>query len=326
MSDFTGVWECPAGTLVLPADAPREVWLAERRKGIGGSDLAALFGEAKYGNTEYAVWADKTGRSDELVQNEAMEWGVRFEDAVAEKFGDETGLGSIKAGLMRSKQVPQLLASVDRLTDDGQGLECKFQGWFMAKEYGNDQLPLIPRQFYWQMVEYMAVTGRKGWWLAALCGQKFFIRHLSREQCQADIDRVLELVPAWWQQYVYEDNVPENGKPGEELETSKDLKIEASIPGMVVADVARWRELREVAKAAKEELDEIKARMKQELGRAEVLTVRGIPMVKMQHRRGSSKFDRARLKREQPTIEAEYSTTGPPSNFPVLIGDTDDDN
>lgn len=42
----------------------REKWLEERRKGIGGSDAAALVGMNSY-STPYMVWADKTGRLPE---------------------------------------------------------------------------------------------------------------------------------------------------------------------------------------------------------------------------------------------------------------------
>ncbi|MGH3627235.1 MAG: YqaJ viral recombinase family protein, partial [Sciscionella sp.] len=45
----------PDGQLVLGADAPREQWLAERRKGIGGSDIATLLGINPY-QSEYELW------------------------------------------------------------------------------------------------------------------------------------------------------------------------------------------------------------------------------------------------------------------------------
>jgi predicted phage-related endonuclease len=38
----------------------RERWLAERRKGIGSSDAAAILGVHPY-KSAYAVWAEKTG-------------------------------------------------------------------------------------------------------------------------------------------------------------------------------------------------------------------------------------------------------------------------
>ena len=63
----------------------REKWLEERRKGIGGSDAAALVGMNSY-STPYTVWADKTGRLPEKEDSEAMRQGRDLEQYVAERF------------------------------------------------------------------------------------------------------------------------------------------------------------------------------------------------------------------------------------------------
>ncbi len=45
---------------LLPADAPVADWLAARRKGIGGSDVAAVIGVSKYAGPT-RVYYDKLG-------------------------------------------------------------------------------------------------------------------------------------------------------------------------------------------------------------------------------------------------------------------------
>lgn len=68
----------------------REEWLAERRKGIGGSDAAAIIGMNHY-VTPYMLWADKTGQLPEQEDNEAMRQGRDLEQYVADRFIEATG-------------------------------------------------------------------------------------------------------------------------------------------------------------------------------------------------------------------------------------------
>jgi len=67
-----------------------EKWLNERRKGIGGSDAAAICGLSPY-RTPLQVWQDKRGLSGVIPENEAMEWGKRLEPIIRQKYSDTTG-------------------------------------------------------------------------------------------------------------------------------------------------------------------------------------------------------------------------------------------
>lgn len=325
---MTDPWACPGATLILPADAERERWLEERRKGVGASDVAALFGEAAYGRTAYSLWLDKTGRVPDAEPSEAMEWGLRFEEAVAGRFEDETGIGVLKAGLMRSTVAPHAQASVDRLADDGGGLECKFQNQFALRDWGTDRDPLIPRQFYWQGAASMAVTGRPHWWFASVCGQRYVQRRLDRADCAREVDSVLDVIEAFWTEHVYPDVAPAAGAPDPELLTNPDLRVEASLPAQAWADLRRWDEL--AALTSKRgplhaELAEIKDRMRTELGGAAVLTVRGIPIVRMQSRAGRRGTNYDKLQRDYPEAYANCVSPGRSSRFPIRIGKRDDD-
>ena len=71
----------------------REEWLALRRQGIGGSDVAAILGLSKF-KTQQELWMEKTGR---LVQQqsadaeERMHWGNTLEDVVAKHYAQQSG-------------------------------------------------------------------------------------------------------------------------------------------------------------------------------------------------------------------------------------------
>lgn len=73
----------------------REEWLDYRKKGIGGSDAAAIMGVSPFA-TKRDLFYDKTGIRPAFQENEdnwvAKEVGHRLEDLVAEIFSQKTGL------------------------------------------------------------------------------------------------------------------------------------------------------------------------------------------------------------------------------------------
>ena len=55
-----------AGDNIMGALIDRDQFLAGRKKGIGGSDVAAILGFSPY-KSPYQLWLDKTGRSERKV-------------------------------------------------------------------------------------------------------------------------------------------------------------------------------------------------------------------------------------------------------------------
>ena len=68
----------------------RETWLAERRKGIGSSDAAAILGISPWASP-LSVYADKKGLIPERDDSERMRWGTLLEPIVLAEYGKETG-------------------------------------------------------------------------------------------------------------------------------------------------------------------------------------------------------------------------------------------
>ena len=82
------------GILVDTAALSREEWLDYRRKGIGGSDVAAIFGISSF-HTGRDIYYEKTGvtRIEDQPDNwVALEVGHLLEDLVAKIFSGQTGL------------------------------------------------------------------------------------------------------------------------------------------------------------------------------------------------------------------------------------------
>src|SRR5690554_2691682 len=161
-------------------DMTREQWLEERRKGIGGSDAAAIAGLSRY-RSPIQVYMDKLGLIEPPEENEAMYWGRKLEDIVAEEFSIRTGLKVRRRNaILQHPEYPFMLANVDRLiVGKNEGLECKTTSAYRADEWKDDG---IPWEYAIQCYHYMAVTGYKAWWIAALIGgNQFIYKRIERD-------------------------------------------------------------------------------------------------------------------------------------------------
>lgn len=72
-------------------DKTEEQWLAEREKGIGGSDAGTIVGVNKY-NSPLQLWSEKTHTTERsFTGNEATKWGHILEPVIAETYAADTG-------------------------------------------------------------------------------------------------------------------------------------------------------------------------------------------------------------------------------------------
>lgn len=68
---------------IIPVwDLTEEEWLAERSRGIGGSDSGTIVGVNTY-NSAFQLWGEKTGKVERTFHgNEATEWGSALEPVI----------------------------------------------------------------------------------------------------------------------------------------------------------------------------------------------------------------------------------------------------
>lgn len=119
----------------------REEWLALRRRGIGGSDVAAILGLSKW-HSPLDVYRDKIGEGADQPDSPAMEWGRRLEPVIREKYAEATGLAVEKPDLMLiSGDHPYMVADLDGICSDGRSLYADDDG--ELAEATNDEAVLI---------------------------------------------------------------------------------------------------------------------------------------------------------------------------------------
>ena len=164
-------------------------WLALRHKYIGGSDAAAVVGLNSF-CSPYALWADKTGRLPGFEGNLATEVGTYLEEFVAQKFAEVTG-----KKVRRSNQswfnsdYPWAIANIDReIVGEDAGLEIKTTSELNMRKFKGGE---FPANYYVQCMHYMAVTGKKRWYLAVLIGNREF-RWFCIERDEDEIKALME--------------------------------------------------------------------------------------------------------------------------------------
>lgn len=140
----------------------RKAWLAGRAKGIGASEVAAVFGKSPW-MTERELWERKVFPGEaEPSGNADTERGSRSEEHIRELYGIEMGCRVYDGTniVLRSSKYPFMTASLDGfiLEKDGpcvmeiKSVRTRGPGW------GEDT---IPNYYLLQVLAQLVVTGWK---------------------------------------------------------------------------------------------------------------------------------------------------------------------
>lgn len=186
-------------SLINTADITREEWLHWRRKGLGGSDSAAILGLDRY-KSPFEVYADKVGLKSEDPDNEAMRQGRDLEDYVAKRFEEATGKKVRRRNaILQHPEHPWMLANIDRwVVGENAGLECKTTSVLNKTKFSQGEFP--PHN-YVQCVHYMAVTGATRWYLAVLVlNQAFHVFTIERDE--NEIQALIQAEKTFWENHV----------------------------------------------------------------------------------------------------------------------------
>ena len=183
------------GEITKIKTANHEEWLALRSQYIGGSDAAAVVGLNSF-SSPYSLWAEKTGKIPGFAGNLATEVGTFLEEFVAQKFAQETGKKVRKCNMsFLNSQYPWAIANIDReIVGEDAGLEIKTTDSMNLKRFKDGE---YPENYYAQMVHYLAVTGKKRWYLAVLIGNKEF-KWFTLERDEDEIAALMAAEESFW--------------------------------------------------------------------------------------------------------------------------------
>lgn len=295
-----------AQVLVSTANMDRQEWLEWRRKGIGGSDAAAIAGLSPW-KSPVAVWLEKTGQVEPEEPGEAAYWGTVLEDVVAQEFSKRTGFKVRRRNaILQHPKYEWMIANVDRfVVGENIGLECKTTSAYNTKEWEGEE---IPAQYIVQVQHYMAVTGAEAWWIAVLIGgQKFLYKKVERDD--ELIEQLIDIERDFWENHVVPGVPPELDGSLASTELVKRMYPRATLPTIdlpsqakdLVADLENVKAELKLLEVRKSELEN---KLKHLLGEHEEGRI-GDTVVTWKNVE-SKRIDTNRLRQEKPEIYEQY--------------------
>lgn len=252
----------------------REEFLARRKQGIGGSDVAAVLGVSPY-RTPYQVWMDKTGKAPECEETEILHFGQVLEQVIADEFVRRNGVKVQKRNAMyRHKDHPELVANIDRYVVGGKILECKTCNAFAADKFGKDG-DSVPDEYLLQVQHYMHITGIHDAVLAVLIGGNQY-RQFELVYDSALAEFAAAKCVEFWQKYVLT-NTPPPATEKDDLNAYYNARHEATINATpeIVDLIAEAKAKKAEVKALEKEIDTICFEIKNFAGNNEIITMPG---------------------------------------------------
>ena len=287
-------------------DMPREQWLELRKKGIGGSDAAAIVGLDRY-RSPFDVYADKLGLRPEIPDNEAMRQGRDLEQYVSERFMEATGKKVRRRNaILQHPEHHWMLANIDRwVVGENAGLECKTTSILNSTKFSQGE---FQPNYYVQCVHYMAVTGAERWYLAVLVLNKSF-HVFTIERDEAEIQALIEAEKDFWENHVLKQIPPTPDGSESTSELLKQMFPEAREREEVALygyeeKIQQYLELDTRVKELTQERDAIKQELQLALADAEIGRAQGY-IVEWKNQTRQT-LDTQRLKKEQMEIYEKY--------------------
>lgn len=249
-------------------------WKEQRKKGIGGSDVAAILGVSPY-KTPLRVYLEKKGEIEGAEDNEAMYWGRVLEKVVADEFEKRTGMKIQEANyIVQHPDIPYLIGNLDRLITDGAGkpdgvLECKTASSYTSARWQNGE---VPEEYYLQLMHYLNITGLDYGYLAVLIGGNLY-KVIKIEKNNEIIQVMNEKCKTFWNEFV-EKNIP----PAVSVQDAELMNVlyPNAIEGEFVKldsmedKVEEIQELKEKIKQLQKRQEELETILKNELKTAEI--------------------------------------------------------
>jgi putative phage-type endonuclease len=183
----------------LEAGSPE--WLAERRTGLGGTDVARILGLSRFGGP-MDVYLEKIGQAAPLLSTEPMRWGKLLEEPIAQEYAQKTGRKVRRAAsFVRHPAHDIFFANIDRWSLRGgtpkRVLECKTTSVFTADDFGEEYTDQVPGDYLVQTMWYAFVTGAEQADLAVLIGgNKHRVYEIPRDE--ALVTDMEERALAFW--------------------------------------------------------------------------------------------------------------------------------
>jgi len=293
-------------------------WLANRTKGIGGSDVGAICGVNKYSSARL-VYLKKTGQYQDSENEyseaalERMHFGRLLEPIVANEYVRRTGNKVVVApAILAHKDYPWAIANVDRLIVNDKGipygiLECKTASEYMDEAWSEGDVPL---SYLYQLNWYLWITGLEYGVIACLVGGNKFYHYEMWRNDELLRYTILPKVDRFWNYHVKNLIEPELTGTDADSELVANENSEVIKGSEIVLDDETMNELAATVKECKAKIKELEAIEKEaanrlkdalknnEIGYTKDYIIKWSP-------RSQSRIDIVKLKEKYPAVYAD---------------------
>ena len=301
-------------------------WLEYRKKGLGGSDIAAAIGFSPW-KSQYELYLEKKGLTEPTFSDEAkerMDIGKKIEDFIVSLFQEKHPEFTIELHpwIYHHVAVDWAIANIDRIlySKESRGiLEIKNVGEMSSwsNDWKNDEIP-----FYYmaQIQHYMFVSNLDWAYLACLVGgNKYRDYHIKRD------DELITLIESqageFWSMVESGQEPPVDGLkstsnklaeryPGKPIGQTKDLSHH-------ILEINRLKHAKNCFDEAEAELELHKNHIKRLLENADTAIVNGQKMITWKTQ-SKENIDSKRLKVEHPDIVKNYINKSESRVFKIL--------
>ena len=333
--------------LVSTEDLPREQWLEYRRKGIGGSDAAAVLGISPF-RTGRDLYYDKLNivTADDAENWVQLEVGTLLEPLVAKIFAHKTGYKIYRRPFMfRHPQYPWMLADLDYMVELPDGttaiLEIKTTNHNAKDNWWYNGEEIVPIIYESQGRHYMAVMNIDRVYFCCLYGNsedEAIIRRIDRDMAYEE--ELIALERDFWENHVLTKTPPPY------VEADGDLILESLRRKLGPADkdaeqvklgrkhlgsIRKYMELKEQkarydseAKKLEEKMKEAYAEIVEKMGTSCTGVLRNgseeyVVSYNPAYRTGIDKKGLERLKVQHPDVYDDYVNTTESRRFSVKV-------
>lgn len=288
----------------------REEWLKYRTKGIGGSDVSIIAGINHF-KSVHQLWLEKTGQIEpEQTESEHAHFGTLLEPIVRKEFTRRTGIKvRQKHLLLQSSENSFMFADLDGVIYEN-GEMCIFEAKTASAYKKEVWEEGVPAEYILQVQHYMAVTGAKKTYIAALVGGNLFYCHVI-ERDEELIKKIISMERYFWESYVMGgvEPLPDGSAATTEYFNSKfrnsnGKTVELPQEALIICE--EYEKISQQLKELETARNAAANQLKNLLREAEVGTV-GEHRVSWKQINKNS-LDQKRLKEEKPDIYRDYMT------------------
>lgn len=231
-----------------------------RRNGIGGSDVAAIFGLSEY-RTAVDVYLEKHGLAEPRPMTDSQRHGHIMEPVILGEYVEHTGIPIIRSpDTFISAKYPWMLGNFDAIDFNNRIIvDAKYMSRFSRDKWGEPGTNQMPDDILLQMIHYAIVADADYVDVAVFFDRPdlFLYRYERNPEFEK---RVIEQEQLFWHNNVLAQVPP----PAKSIDDARALWKEARKESVRIASdeiIVCWSKLREADKKIKE-LEDQKEKMK----------------------------------------------------------------